>query len=69
MEFQDRVAVVTGGGRGIGFVAPPSEDRESDSRRIALDGRLPDLFLVSSMQVHAGACYDLIRDVCLIEPA
>lgn len=34
-----------------------------------LDGHLPDLFLVSSMQIHTAACHALIRDACRIEPA
>ncbi|RMF75493.1 MAG: radical SAM protein [Planctomycetota bacterium] len=37
--------------------------------RMRLDGRVPDLFLVSSMQLHAAALRDLIRDACRIEPA
>ncbi len=37
--------------------------------QMRLDGRVPDLFLVSSMQLHAAACNDLIRDACRIEPA
>jgi radical SAM superfamily enzyme YgiQ (UPF0313 family) len=34
-----------------------------------LDGRVPDLFLVSSMQIHTAACKALIRDACRIDPA
>jgi radical SAM superfamily enzyme YgiQ (UPF0313 family) len=34
-----------------------------------LDGRLPDLFLVSSMQIHTAACHALIHDACRIDPA
>ncbi len=34
-----------------------------------LDGRVPDLFLVSSMQIHTAACHALIRDACRIDPA
>lgn len=37
--------------------------------QMQLDGRMPDLFLVSSMQVHAASCYELIRDACRIDPA
>ncbi len=37
--------------------------------RMELDGRVPDLFLVSSMQLHTAACQALIRDACRIEPA
>lgn len=36
--------------------------------QMQLDGRLPDIFMVSSMQLHAGECHKLIRDVCRIEP-
>jgi hypothetical protein len=34
-----------------------------------LDGRTPDLFMVSSMQIHTAPCHDLIRDACRIAPA
>ncbi len=34
-----------------------------------LDGRMPDLFMVSSMQIHSAACRALIRDACTIDPA
>jgi radical SAM superfamily enzyme YgiQ (UPF0313 family) len=34
-----------------------------------LDGRVPDLFLVSSMQIHAAECRKLIRDACRIDPS
>ena len=34
-----------------------------------LDGRMPDLFLISSMSLHTAACRELIRDVCRIEPS
>jgi len=34
-----------------------------------LDGRIPDLFLVSSMLLHSDPCYALIRDACRIDPA
>ena len=37
--------------------------------QMRLDGRLPDLFLISSMSLHAATCKDLIRDVCRIAPA
>jgi radical SAM superfamily enzyme YgiQ (UPF0313 family) len=40
--------------------------RPADMR---LDGRVPDLFLVSSMQIHTAACKALIRDACRIDPA
>ncbi|MBI2901188.1 MAG: radical SAM protein [Planctomycetes bacterium] len=34
-----------------------------------LDGGLPDLFLISSLQLHSAECMKLIRDACRIEPA
>ncbi len=37
--------------------------------QMKLDGRIPDLFLISSMQLHTAACVDLIRDACRIDPA
>ena len=37
--------------------------------RMRLDGRVPDLFLVSSMQIHWARCEALIRDACAIDPA
>lgn len=33
-----------------------------------LDGRMPDIFMVSSMQLHSAACRGLIRDACRIDP-
>lgn len=37
--------------------------------RMRLDGRVPDLFMVSSMQIHTTACKAMIRDACQIEPS
>jgi radical SAM superfamily enzyme YgiQ (UPF0313 family) len=37
--------------------------------QMRLDGRIPDLFMVSSMQIHSAACQALIRDACRIDPA
>ncbi|NLX13737.1 MAG: radical SAM protein [Phycisphaerales bacterium] len=37
--------------------------------RMRLDGRIPDLFMVSSMQIHSEQCRALIRDACRIDPA
>ncbi len=37
--------------------------------RMTLDGRMPDLLLISSMQIHAAACNALLRDACRIDPA
>lgn len=36
--------------------------------RMRLDGRVPDLFMVSSMQIHTAACRGLLRDVAAIGP-
>jgi len=36
--------------------------------RMRLDGRVPDLFMVSSMQIHTAECHRLLRDVAAIEP-
>lgn len=35
--------------------------------QMRLDGRIPDIFMISSMQLHAAACSQLIRDACRIE--
>ncbi|CAA9444790.1 MAG: Mg-protoporphyrin IX monomethyl ester oxidative cyclase (anaerobic) [uncultured Phycisphaerae bacterium] len=37
--------------------------------RMRLDGRVPDLFMVSSMGLHSDECMRLIRDARRIEPA
>ena len=37
--------------------------------RMALDGHVPDLLLVSSMQIHGGPCEALIRDACRMDAA
>jgi len=37
--------------------------------RMVLEGRVPDLLLVSSMQIHAAACEAIIRDACRMDPA
>lgn len=37
--------------------------------QMMLDGRVPDLFMVSSMQIHTAECHALIRDACRIDPA
>jgi radical SAM superfamily enzyme YgiQ (UPF0313 family) len=34
-----------------------------------IDGRVPDIFMISSMQLHTAACRDLIRDACRMDPA
>jgi radical SAM superfamily enzyme YgiQ (UPF0313 family) len=37
--------------------------------QMRLDGRIPDLFMVSSMYLHFDRARDLIRDACRIDPA
>lgn len=37
--------------------------------QMRLDGRIPDLFMVSSMQMHSGPANDLLRDAYRIDPA
>jgi len=37
--------------------------------RMSLDGQVPDMFLVSSMQIHSAQCEALIRDACRIDPS
>ncbi len=37
--------------------------------QMRLDGRIPDIFMVSSMQIHAARCAAMIRDACRIDPA
>jgi radical SAM superfamily enzyme YgiQ (UPF0313 family) len=37
--------------------------------QMRLDGKIPDLFMVSSMGLHSGQCMDLIRDARRIDPA
>ncbi len=37
--------------------------------RMRLDGCVPDIFMVSSMQIHSARCEALVRDACRIDPA
>ena len=37
--------------------------------QMRVDGRVPDIFMVSSMLIHAGQCEALIRDACRIDSA
>ncbi|MCZ6653676.1 MAG: radical SAM protein [Planctomycetota bacterium] len=37
--------------------------------QMRLDGRIPDIFMVSSMQIHWTRCKALIRDACRIDPS
>lgn len=38
-------------------------------QQMRLDGRIPDLFLVSSMHLHSSECDRLIKEACAIDPA
>jgi hypothetical protein len=44
-------------------------NRHFDAGQMRLDGRIPDLFLVSSMHLHSAECDRLIQDANRIEPA
>ena len=44
-------------------------NRNFSPSRMRLDGRIPDVFMVSSMQIHAAQCKALIQDACRIDPA
>src|SRR5256886_9244363 len=44
-------------------------NRQFRPSRMQLDGRVPDLFMVSSMGLHSDQCMELIRDARRIEPA
>lgn len=44
-------------------------NRNFDASQMRLDGRIPDLFLVSSMHLHSAQCDRLIQDANRIEPA
>ena len=37
--------------------------------QMKLDGRVPDLFMVSSMGMHEASCRDMVRDASRIDPA
>ncbi len=44
-------------------------NRRFQPSRMRLDGRVPDLFCVSSMSMHGGQAMAMIRDACRIDPA
>jgi radical SAM superfamily enzyme YgiQ (UPF0313 family) len=44
-------------------------NRQFRPSRMRLDGRVPDLFMVSSMGLHSQRCMELIRDARRIDPA
>ncbi|MCP4379013.1 MAG: radical SAM protein [bacterium] len=37
--------------------------------QMRLDGQVPDLFLISSMQLHSASCKAMIQDACRIDPS
>lgn len=43
-------------------------NRNFSPLQMRLDGRIPDLFLVSSMHLHSAECDRLIRETCQIDP-
>lgn len=43
-------------------------NRNFRAAHMRLDGHIPDLFMVSSMQMHSAPANALIRDACRIEP-
>lgn len=43
-------------------------NRNFSPLQMRLDGRIPDLFLVSSMHLHSAECDRLIREACQIDP-
>ena len=43
-------------------------NRKFRPAHMRLDGRIPDLLMISSMQIHTAASDDLIRDACTIAP-
>ena len=44
-------------------------NRHFSPSQMRLDGRIPDIFMVSSMSLHTASCVDMLRDVCKIAPA
>lgn len=44
-------------------------NRNFSPQHMRVDGRIPDLFLVSSMHLHSAECDRLIREACQIDPA
>src|SRR5262249_18472735 len=44
-------------------------NRKFSPAEMRLDGRMPDIFLVSSMHLHSAECDRLIQEACRIDPA
>ena len=69
-----------GGGRAIGAamvdcgfhktrVVLQHWNRNFRPSRMQLDGRVPDIFMISGLQIYSDQCRAMIRDACRIEPA
>lgn len=43
-------------------------NRNFQPSRMQLDGRMPDVFMVSSLQIHSAGFRSMMRDVCRIDP-
>lgn len=72
--------MIPAGGRAIGAALADSGftktrivlqqwNRNFRPSEMKIDGRMPDLFLISSMLVHSSECHRLIRDCRLIDPS
>ena len=44
-------------------------NRSFTPTKMLLDGRTPDMFMISSMHIHSAECDRLIEDACRIDPA
>jgi radical SAM superfamily enzyme YgiQ (UPF0313 family) len=44
-------------------------NRRAEPTQIKIDGRTPELLLISSLQMHQAPCRELIRNACRIDPA
>lgn len=44
-------------------------NRNFEPSHMRLDGRIPDIFMVSSMHLNFGRCEALVRDACRIDPS
>ena len=43
-------------------------NKNFEPSQMRLDGRIPDIFMVSSMHIHSGECDRLIEEACRIDP-
>ncbi len=44
-------------------------NRNFSPSQMRLDGKVPDIFMISSTQLHSARCKEMIRDACRIDPA